>query len=331
MAAPAEGGSANVLTFNDASSFDKLKDCRVEEFPSGPIALHRFKKDPPPELVDSFKPKLAEKHGIPAELVKYIQYVPELKTIVFMDAPVPIPTCTLPEGSILHRFDKEGARDPSKEVPIFFGNKASVSFYSGKKSPEEINATRSSYRLKRPARLLHMNAEALKRFAELRITPGEADFFEVYYRHAFVKNSKGKDIETPLILPAIPYGTIAEIRNTPEGHMKTFNRRFAEIVCGLGFDGWVVKPLNPDKHEGVMQITGGKPRIQKPNGEVITIDKIGSLTPAEAEGARFITPLDGQISIMPPEIVICRWDVFMDRIKGGQRKSRRRARHHRRR
>lgn len=345
MAAPAEGGAggagaaapapaANVLTFNDASSFDKLTDCRLEEFPSGPIALHEFKKDPSPDLVESFKPKLAEMHGIPAELVKHIQYVPELRTIVFMDAPVPIPVCILPAGSILHRFDKEGAHDPSKEVPIFFGNKASVSFYSGKKTPEEINATRSSYRLKRPARLLHINAEAMKRFAELSITPEEAEFFEVYYRHGFVRNSKGENVETPIILPATPYGTIAEMRS--QTREKTFNRRFAEIVCRLGFDGWVIKQLNPDKQEGVIQITCGTPQLRSPDGTVVTIDKLGTLSREQGTQARLIAPLDGNLSPMPPEIVICRWDVFMDRVKGGSRRRRhasshRRARHHSRR
>ena len=292
MAAPAEGGAgagaapapaANVLTFNDTSSFDKLTDCRLEEFPSGPVALHEFKKDPTPDLVESLKPKLAEKHGIPAELVKHIQYVPELKTIVFTDAPVPIPVCILPAGSMLHRFDKEGAHDPSKEVPIFFGNKASVSFYSGKKTPEEINATRSSYRLKRPARLLHINAEAMKRFAELSITPEEAEFFEVYYRPGFVRNSKGENVETPIILPATPYGTIAEMRS--QTREKTFNRRFAEIVCRLGFDGWIVLPYNPHKGEGLLQYS----------------------------------IMRNELSEYTPELMVCNWTTKMEPVKRGGR------------
>lgn len=332
MAAPANahggagaGGAAaapaaDVLTFNDATSFDKLTDCETMDLPMGPIELHVFKKEPSAELIERFKSSLAEKHEISKE---YMNYLPEEKSLVYMGAPLSIPVCTLPAGSILHRFDRGGAVEPSKNVPIFFGNKTSVSFYSGKKNAAEINATRSSYRLKRPARLLHINAESLPLIEQLQLTADEAEFIPVYYRMGFVANSEGKDVETPILLPAAPYGTIAEIRSQVRD--KTFNRRFAEIVCRLGFDGWVIKPLNPDKKQGALQITGGIHQLRSPDGTVVTMDKLATLSREQGIAARFIAPLRGNISVMPPEIVICRWDVFMDRIAGGGRSRRLRS------
>lgn len=319
-AAASEGSVAEVLTFNDASSFDKLTDCGTMDLPMGPIELHVFKKEPTPELIERFKTSLAEKDGL---LKEYITYFPDDKSLLYMGAPVSVPVCTLPAGSILHRFDKGGAVEPSKNVPIFFGNKSSVSFYSGKKNAAEINATRSSYRLKRPARLLHINTESLPRIEQLQLTPEEAEFMQVYYRLGNVQNSQGQYVKIPLITPALPYGTIAEIRRSARD--KSFNRRFAEIVCRLGFDGWVIKTLNADKQEGVIQITGGIPQLRSPDGTVVTMDKLATLSREQGLAARAIAPLKGNLSAMPPEIVICRWDVFMDRIAGGGRSRRLRS------
>ena len=342
MAAPAEGGAggaaaaAAALAFNDASSFDKLTDCTMVQFPSKTsFDLYTIEDDqfgsenpetPSSRFLREFKRAIVIE--VPGIHMKDIDYDPARKTLYTNKVSFPI--CTLPEGSIIHRFDKEGAKDPSKNVPIFFGNKKSVSFYSGKKSDDEINATRSSYRIKRPVRLLHMNAESIGKIQQLDITLEEMEFIQVYFRMGYVANSAGKNVETPLIVPAMPYGTIAEIRS--QTYEKTFNRRFAEIVCRLGFDGWVIKGLNPDKEEGVLQITGGAPQLRSPDGtpdgKVVTVDKIGTLSPEQGAEARFIAPLRGNISPMLPEIVICRWDVFMDRIKGGGRKHKsRRARH----
>ena len=333
MAAPAEpnGGAgtaagtaetaAEVLTFNDTSSFGKLVDGETMDLPMGPIELHVFKQDPTPELIERFKSSLADKHTI---LKEYMTYFPDDKSLLYMGAPVSIPVCVLPPGSILHRFDKEGATDPSKNVPIFFGNKASVSFYSGKKTAAEINATRSSYRLKRPARLLHINAESLPLIEQLQLTAEESEFMPIYYRIGYVANSKGDNVETPILLPAAPYGTITEIHG--DGRLKSLNRKFAEIVCRLGFDGWVIKPLNPDKKEGVLQISGGIQQVLAPNGTVVTLDKLATLPLDQRAQARIVAPLNGKVSAMPPEIVICRWDVFMDRIAGGASSRRRSSR-----
>ncbi len=337
MAAPAEGGAggeagaaaaaAEALTFNDASSFDKLTDYTIVQFPSkASLDLYTIEDDqfgsenpdtPSPKFLREFKRALVSE--VPGLHMKDIDYDPARKTLYTNKVSFPI--CILPEGSIIHRFDKEGAKDPSKNVPIFFGNLKGVSFYSGKKSDAEINTTRSSYRIKRPVRLLHINAESIGKIQQLDITPEEMEFIRVYFRMGYVANSAGKNVETPLIVPAMPYGTIAEIRS--QTFEKTFNRRFAEIVCRLGFDGWVIKGLNPDKEEGVIQITGGTPQLQSPDGKVVTIDKIGTLSPEQGAEARFIAPLRGNLSPMLPEIVICRWDVFMDRIKGGGSRRRR--------
>ena len=349
MAAPAEvhggagGGAgdaaaaaaANIATFNDASSFRKLTDGRYLQLPrKDQIDIYTIEDDefpvdentnnpsPEPEFLDRLKRELLSMPELNSLKIEDIDYNPVTKTL-YSDK-VSMPICMLPEGSIIHRFDKEGAVDPSKNVPIFFGNKTSVSFYSGKKSAGEINTTRSSYRIKRAARLLHMNTESLSTFIQLQLTPEEEEFFQDYSRLGTVRNSANEPVEIPILLPATPYGTLAEIKS--QAREKTFNRRFAEIVCRLGFDGWVIKPLDPDTQEGVLQITGGIHQLRSPDGTIVTPDTLATLSREQGIAARFIAPLRGNVSPMPPEIVICRWDIFMDRIAGGGGSRRRRRR-----
>jgi hypothetical protein len=327
MAEPAHGGAGgaggggaaaaimNSIAFNDATAFDKLN---CEESRQMQIVLYEINEDEV-DKVEPIKIELAKELGF---RVEDINYDPDTRRF-FKEISMPI--CTLPVGSEIHRYDKEGAVDPyisksNETVPIFFGNKSSVLFYSGKTTEAEINATRSSYRLKRPARLLHINTYAMKHFLNL-LTPEDAVFFNDYCRIAKFPNSNGTLVEMPLIVPAEPYGTVAEIRKQDKDKRKPFNRRFAEIICNLGFDGWIVKPFNPDRQEGVAQITHGAKRLRLPDDTVVFENKEALKIPNILQ-ARYIAPLEGRISPMPPEIVICRWDVFMDRIKGGSRRRR---------
>jgi hypothetical protein len=318
MAAPA------APTFENASSFSRLETAAKQLPRSERIDLYTIQDDqfgaenakkPSSAFLDMFKRELIAVPEYASLKLQDIDYDPDKKTL-YSDK-VSLPICILPEGSIIHRFDKEGARDPSTNVPIFFGNRTSVKFYSGKAENAEVNATRSSYRVKRPVQLLHINTESMGVFLQLQLTPEEIDFFEVFCR-------MGKT--HPILLPALPYGTVKEIvlgirAGRPE---KTLNRRFAEIVCRLGFDGWVVKPYNPDTNEGVLQITCGINQVQAADGTIVTLDAIKTLTEAQAETAHYISPKDGHLTPMPPELVLCRWDIFMDRVKGGGTRRRRR-------
>lgn len=309
----AAASAANVLTFNDASSFDKLTDCHDDTLPMTYIPLHTFRKHPTDDLLDRFKTKLADDHNLKKEFMIYDRETKELYT---ENEPISVPVCILPAGSIIHRYDKEGAHDPSKNVPIFFGNKTSVKFYSGKSKPEEINATRTSFRLVRPARLFHMNMNSLEKLIRAKLDDEELEF---------ILNYRMKD---GVILPALPYGTVREIGSATR--QKAFNRRFAELICRLGFDGYVVKPFSIEKRQGMIQLTGGTPQIRLPNDDVITLPEFQAMSDAEKEArnvaeGRFIAPLSGKLSVMPPEIVICKWDAFMERIHGGGKSRRRRT------
>lgn len=281
---------------------------------------------------------------------------------------VSLPTCILPSGSTLHRFDKEGgSKEHHKEVPLFVGNKASIAFYSGKKDHANINALRSSYITRRPARLFDMNRESLPLIASVLTDHEDRVFFENYFIQDASKN--------PIIVPAMPYGMLGELRAKASleerdkeklkelgdysFYDKTWNRRFAEIICSLGFDGWVIKPWGPTKGHGVLQLTGGdrtQLRIQLPSGEEIApiLEELAggiSLLSNEQAVIRQITrkvltsesteeeimdaiqfamivvsqshllpPEDAIKSEMPPEIVICRWEEIMDKMKGGARR-----------
>jgi hypothetical protein len=318
MAAPAAS------EFENASSFGKLENAmkqlpRPERIDLYTIEDDQFGaenvKNPSSAFLDMFKRELIAVPEYASLKIQDIDYDKDKKTL-YSDK-VSLPICILPEGSIIHRFDKEGARDPSRNVPSFFGNRTSIKFYSGKAENAEVNATRSSYRVKRSVQLLHINTESMGVFLQLQVTPEEKDFFRLFCR-------MGKT--HPILLPSLPYGTVKEIvLGIRAGHHeKTLNRRFAEIVCRLGFDGWVVKPYNSETNEGVLQIVGGINQVRAADGTIVTLDAIKTLTPHQAETARIIPPKDGRLQPMPPELVLCRWDVFMDRVKGGGTRRRRR-------
>ena len=296
--------AADILTFNDSTSFEHLIDCHEDTLPMALIALHTFKKPPPDALLETFKTKFAKEHILNKE---FMDYDMETNTLYTVNEPFNVPVCMLPAGSIIHRYDKEGARDPSKNVPIFFGNKQSVKHYSGKSKPEEINATRSSYRLVRPARLFHATMNSLRALKQAQLDDEEVEFFENYQLEG-------------AIVPAVPYGTLREM--AAGTRPKAFNRRFAELICRLGFDGYVVKPFNVEKRQGLIQLTGGIPQIRLPNGDVITLPTYKAMSAAEKEArnvaeGRFIAPLSDTFSHMPPEIVLCKWDAFTERVHGG--------------
>lgn len=191
---------------------------------------------------------------------------------------IKLPVLILPEGSQLHRYDKEKKGLPSTEIPLFLGDEATYRIYAGKgKTAEEIDKSKTSFVVKKDKeiKLLELNInslESLKKFFE----GDDYKFLSEYF--IMLDGHLG-------IFPSIPYGKIGEIA---EGDITeysyTFNRRFAEIICKLGFDGWVIKPYNEEKGEGINQF------INK--GELDTIIKNIVSDPGRELGEEYIKKIE---------------------------------------
>jgi len=179
-----------------------------------------------------------------------------------------LPTLILPEGSVIHRADHEGAKSPSNEIPAFFGDRKSIKIYArGKPEAEAV----SSYSVKRPITLFHMTLNTILDISvHPDLTKGDKEALRAYVGEGFVipiKFLRKENIEKRLYL----------------------NRRIANMICRLGFDGWVVNPYDPDKKQGLVQF-------------IISRQDIAEYS---------------------PEIMLCTWTNFLERIKtGGKRKNR---------
>jgi hypothetical protein len=290
------GAPPAALTFDDPKSYNELKrgdplqlplKANINIIESSDITKLFGNTEPPEEFIMGLKAAAAEDHGLTSDHFVYDATTKLIKTAE--GKMINLPTCILPERSTLHRFDKEGeSQEHSKEVPIFLGNKTSFAFYTGKKDPANINALRSSYTTTRPARLFDMNTESLKKIQFLDITKEERNFFNRFFREI-----ETEDGIISFIIPAQFYGSeeekVAKLEQKKRGEkgvfFKTWNRHFAEIICRLGFDGWVVKPWNE-----------------------------------EGQGIQEYSVLFNILKPMPPEIVICRWADVMEKIKGGARR-----------
>jgi hypothetical protein len=181
-----------------------------------------------------------------------------------------ISTLILPRGSVIHRYDEAGAAPISNAVPAFFGNKTTYAPYGRGRA----NAL-SSYSVKKDIILLNLNLDNLLTIAQT-LDGEEEDIMALYLRQ--------RDNRF-YVLPTLPV----------EGG-SYLNRVIANMICSMGFNGWVVKPLDPAKREGLRQYS-----ILR----------------------REIVPYD-------PEILLCNWRRYLDVIvPGGKRsatKKRRRGR-----
>ena len=186
------------------------------------------------------------------------------------------PTVTIPVDTILYRGDKGGARAPKPNMAAFFGNKASVGIYAAK---DDKNI--SKYRVKKAITLLELDMNSAYDLQAVLIahTPDgflTEDEMELVYIW--------RDMETNAIRPTIPIGP-----KDASGHIPYLNRFMANLVCRLGFDGWIAFPYDPAKRQGLIQLS----------------------------------LLHGLIAYSP-EVMVCAWAEHMEHVAaGGRRKTRR--------
>ncbi len=224
-----------------------------------------------------------------------------------------LPTVLLPVGAVVYRADHAGAKEPSGDVPAFFTNVNSTRAYT-----RGAKGTKSSYVVKKEARLFHMNLNSLMALARhVASTGGETEVFDRYL--AMTEDEYG---ERFFVNPSDFLETnLKEYQEGKVSHPNYLNRRLAQIVCSLGFDGWVVKPFDMEKKTGLEQLSKAfAMKIAEARGEV---DQLVPAYQAEKDPAKRaellekIRPLLELASEVPivsytPEIMLCSWKTHMD-------------------
>jgi hypothetical protein len=153
-----------------------------------------------------------------------------------------LPTIMLPIGSVIYRADHAGARQPSGEVPAFFTNRGSTRAYR-----RRGKGTLSSYVTTKEARLFDLNLNSLFELRPYITKAADRTVFENYLIKVGGQWAVNPSFFTPRDL--------AEYQAKKVVFPNYLNRRMAEIICRLGFDGWVVKPYDVDKKTGLIQLS----------------------------------------------------------------------------
>jgi hypothetical protein len=178
------------------------------------------------------------------------------------------PTVHVPVGTIIYRGDKGDVAIPRSNMPAFFGNRKLADRYAAA-NDKKI----SKYRITKELTLLELNLNSVYNLQKALIAhmPGflTDDQMELVYIWC--------DMETGAIRPSIPIGP-----EDASGHIPYLNRFMAELVCRLGFDGWIVFPYDPSKRQGLIQIS----------------------------------VIHGRVAYSP-EIMVCRWMDHMEKLVGG--------------
>jgi len=214
-----------------------------------------------------------------------------------------LPTVILTKGTSWFRADRTGATVPSADVPAFFTTKELLGPYKGTIG----NAAISSYTVDKEAKLFDLtfnSLAALHNHPEL--TDEERELIEEWFK---IDNSP-------------PYLFVSSLRAEDVGkrgeYLNYANRRAANLICRLGFDGWIVKPFDPKRRTGVLQISVARviSLIQQLGEEIPLLEAIPLM-------AKHFP--DEVIVGYPAEIMLCNWDKFMSRHQqgGSRRKTRR--------
>jgi hypothetical protein len=153
-----------------------------------------------------------------------------------------LPTIVLPVGSVIYRADHAGAKEPSTEVPAFFTNRGSTRAYR-----RNMSGTLSSYVVTKEARLFDMTIHSLSKLKKYLTTEKEHEVFDNY----FVKVGKVPAVNPSYFTP----DDLIEYQTKKVAYPNYLNRRMAEIICRIGFDGWVVKPITDDLETGLIQLS----------------------------------------------------------------------------
>jgi len=176
---------------------------------------------------------------------------------------------TLMEGLQMFRGDHKGKKIPSGKVPVFFADAMSAYIYTRGDSKKL-----SAYVIKRAPKLFVLSYKSiLKLIEEAHLEDDERAALEQFFQVDLQQ-------KIPFI---VPVGFLKK-EDAMEEHPLYLNRRILNIVCRLGYDGWIAMPDT---------------LIQR-NMDTKYYQETGQL--------RF------KLNPYNPEIAICNWATFMDAV-----------------
>jgi hypothetical protein len=252
------------LQFNSPEDYDKL----VIELQENLYAL-------PEDYLQYLQKKLKTKDLNKILEETGLEYDEEIKRLV---KKIEYETVTIPVGTNIHRADHQGATLPSTELPAFFGNSQTINIYA-RGNPDAF----SHYEFTKEANLINLSYETLHK---LMINPyldgEEIEILNLYFdmENGYVKPTNFRQIDKLKMIQA-------QKSKQPIPRIKYLNRLVAEIVCKLGFDGWIVLPYSQEKRQGMFQYS----------------------------------VLQKQEMPYPPEIMLCKWDDFLEPIGSNKKTS----------
>jgi hypothetical protein len=195
-----------------------------------------------------------------------------------------LPTILLPRGVHLYRTDEKNA-SLSETVPNFFSNIYTAHLYQGRRTNEEI----TEYQVKEAAVLLDLNIETIQKLQvlfesallQLKTKPVTSQTLKEIQWHE--KSLKIFQLylarEENGVYPTIPASMYRHI--SPENSTAQYlNRDVANILCAMGFDGWIVMPYNSTKGEGLLEYSlrhNGKSKFVEYYPEVMLCNHIQHL------------------------------------------------------
>jgi hypothetical protein len=179
-------------------------------------------------------------------------------------------TFTIKLGTQIFRGDHDAKKLPSTEVPAFFTDVISATIYT-RGNPDKL----SGYTVIKQPTLFHLSyANLITLFDEdKRITEEERSALNIYVQVS--------EKAPPYIIPVF----FMKPENAKTEHKLYLNRRILNIICRLGYDGWVALP------ETLLQRNMDAAHY-KTTGEV-----------------RY------KLNHYNPEIAICNWANFLEPMK----------------
>lgn len=179
---------------------------------------------------------------------------------------------TLPVGLSIYRGESGGRKEPGSEVPAFFSDMVSAAIYT-RGNPANLFA----YKVHKSPNLFELSYFNLAKLyeEEERLTLEERQALDMYLQVA--------DSETPYIVPV----AFLKKENLEGEHKLYLNRRIINIVCRLGYDGWIAMP------ESLLQ------------------RNMDTQYYAQTGQVRF------KLNLYNPEIALCKWDDFVEKLPSG--------------
>jgi hypothetical protein len=151
---------------------------------------------------------------------------------------IEIDTLVIPEGTILYRADPEGSKKSEGKFPEFVGDKKSASEYAWGDIP--LSEQLSTYKVLKDLRFIDWNYDNILKIKDHpKLTKKERRVFEYYFN----KQTKFKEDKYVSPLGFLNGSFLHGVsKYKTEERFNYINRLVINIICKLGYTGWIVKP-----------------------------------------------------------------------------------------